>query len=127
MSYKTDYARVSGLGAGKTGVKHWWEMKLTSVALIPLTPLALWPLPGLIGAGERAAVIAAYRDPFPAVVMILFLAVTFRHLQQGLQVVIEDYVHDKTQRTVALLLNSLVCAFFGLSGVFAVAKIAFGG
>jgi Succinate dehydrogenase, hydrophobic anchor subunit len=69
----------------------------------------------------------AYRDPFPAVVMILFLAVTFRHLQQGVQVVIEDYVHDKMQRTVALLLNSLVCAFFGLSGVFAVAKIAFGG
>ena len=42
-----------------------------------------------------------YGHPFNAVVAILFLAVGFRHLQQGIQVVIEDYVHDKPLRVGA--------------------------
>lgn len=127
MSYRTDYARVAGLGAAKEGVKHWWEMKLTSIALIPLSIFALWPLGGLIGSGDPALAAEVYAAPWNAVMMVLFLAVTFRHLQQGVQVVIEDYVHDAGRRTIALVLNSLLCAFFGLSGVFAVLKIAFSG
>lgn len=127
MSFKTDYSRVAGLGSAKDGVKHWWEMKLTSIALIPLSIFALLPLGGMIGSGDPAVVAEVYAAPWNAVMMILFLAVTFRHLQQGIQVVIEDYVHDPAQRTIALVLNSLLCAFFGLSGVFAVLKIAFSG
>lgn len=124
MSYKTDYARVAGLGSAREGVGHWWAQRVTSVALIPLTLLALFPFARALGAG-REAVIATYADPFNAIVAILFLAVTFRHLQQGLQVVIEDYVHDKGLRTAALLANTFFCALFGLAGVFGVCRIAF--
>ena len=126
MTYKTDFARVAGLGSAKEGTGHWWGMRVTSVALIPLTVLAVIPLAQIIG-GPREAVMATYADPFNAIVAILFLAVTFRHLQQGLQVVIEDYVHGKAARTAALLGNTMFCAVFGLTGVFAVAKIAFAG
>ncbi len=126
MSYKTDYARVAGLGSAKDGVKHWWEMKLTAVALIPLSLWALITLAGAIGQGREAAV-AALSAPFDAVMMILFLAVAFRHLQQGLQEVIVDYVSDHGMRLAALIANALFCAFFGFAGVFAVAKIAFAG
>ncbi|MEM6438438.1 MAG: succinate dehydrogenase, hydrophobic membrane anchor protein [Pseudomonadota bacterium] len=127
MSFKTDYSRVAGLGSAKEGVKHWWEMKLTSIALIPLSIFALAPLSGMIGSGDAAVVAEVYAAPWNAVMMILFLAVTFRHLQQGIQVVIEDYVHDARWRTLSLVLNSLFCAFVGMSGVFAVLKIAFSG
>ena len=124
MSYNTDYARVDGLGAAREGVGHWWAQRVTSVALIPLTLLALFPFARALGAGHEA-VIATYADPFNAIVAILFLAVTFRHLQQGLQVVIEDYVHGKALRTAALLANTFFCALFGLAGVFGVCRIAF--
>ena len=66
-----------------------------------------------------------YGHPFNAVVAILFIAVGFLHLQQGMQVVIEDYVHDKPLRTLLLLANLLLTAAFGFTGIFAVAKIAF--
>jgi succinate dehydrogenase / fumarate reductase membrane anchor subunit len=125
MSYKTPMGRVIGLGSAHEGVEHWWSQRVTSIMLIPLTVLAVVPLGRSIGAGLDA-VKATYGDPWNALVMILFIAVTFRHLQQGLQVVIEDYVHDKPWRTGLLLANTAFCWLFGLTGVFGAAKLAFG-
>lgn len=124
MSYRTPMSRVIGLGSAKDGVEHWWGQRVTSVALIPLTLLAVLPLGRSIGAGLDV-VRATYASPFNALVMVLFIAVTFRHLQQGLQVVIEDYVHSKSWRTGLLLANTAFCAVMGLAGVFGVASLAF--
>lgn len=128
---KTPMNRVLGLGSAKDGVHHWWTHRLTSVALVPLFFLFLLPFLEMFSVGAdaagRAAVLAAYANPFNAIVAILFIAVGFHHLAQGLQVVIEDYVHAKKARTALLVSNSLLCFAFGAAGVFAVAKIAFGG
>lgn len=124
MSYRTDRARVSGLGSAKEGTGHWWSQRLTSVALIGLTLLFIGPFVSALGSGYEE-VRATYANPFNAIVAILFLGVTFLHLQQGLQVVIEDYVHAKPTRTGLLLANTFLTWAFGLAGVFAVLKIAF--
>lgn len=124
MSYRTDKSRVLGLGSAKEGTGHWWSQRLTSVGLVPLTILFVFPFVRSLGA-DFEVVRATYAHPFHAIVAILFLAVTFYHLQQGLQVVIEDYVHHKPLRTAALLANTLSTWALGLTGVFAVAKIAF--
>ena len=71
--------------------------------------------------------LALYRNPFHALVAVLFLGVGFHHLAQGLQVVIEDYVHARGWRTALLLGNTMFCIAFGLAGVFAVLKIALTG
>jgi succinate dehydrogenase / fumarate reductase membrane anchor subunit len=126
MSYRTPMSRVIGLGSAKDGVDHWWDQRLTAIAMIPLTLLAIFPLADAIGS-DLETVRAIYAEPFNALVMILFVAVTFRHLQLGLQVVIEDYVHGEPWRTGALLANKAFCAVMGLTGVFGVAKIAFTG
>jgi len=124
MSFRTDRARVSGLGSSGSGSHHWWSQRVTAVALVLLAPLFALPFARALG-GAHADVLALYAHPFHAVVAVLFIAVAFRHLQQGLQVVIEDYVHDKAWRTALLLGNTMFCAAFGLAGVFAVLKIAF--
>lgn len=124
MSYRTARARVTGLGAAHGGVHHWWTQRITSVALIPLTVLFVVPFAQVLGDGYEA-VRALYSHPFHAIVAVLFLSVSFHHLAQGLQVVIEDYVHAKAWRTGLLIANSLFCAALGVAGVFAVLKIAF--
>ncbi len=124
MSYRTDRQRVSGLGTAGEGTGHWWSQRVTSIALIPLTFLFVFPFARALG-GEFARVREIYANPFHALVAILFLVVTFYHLQQGLQVVIEDYIHAKPARTALLLGNMLLCWVLGLAGAFAVAKIAF--
>lgn len=124
MSFKTPKGLAAGLGSAGTGTHHWWTQRISSVALVPLTIFAIFPFARALG-GEHADVLATYANPLNAIVAILFLAVTFHHLMQGLQVVIEDYVHHKGWRTGLLLGNTMFCAAFGLAGIFAVLKIAF--
>ena len=124
MSFKTDKARVLGLGSAKDGTSHWWNQRLTSIALIPLMLLFIFPFAANLGA-DYETVRQTYGNPFHAIVAILFIAVGCLHLQQGLQVVIEDYVHDRPIRTASLLANTLLTWALGLTGVFAVAKLAF--
>jgi succinate dehydrogenase / fumarate reductase, membrane anchor subunit len=124
MSYRTDRARVTGLGSAKEGTGHWWSQRITSIALVPLTLLFLFPFIRALGA-DHEVVRATYASPFNAIVAVLFIGATFLHLQQGLQVIIEDYVHGKAARTASLLANTLLTWAFGLAGVFAVLKIAF--
>ncbi len=124
MSYKTDYARVHGHGAAGEGVGHWWAQRVTSIALIPLMLLFIIPFGRALGGGYDAFV-ATYSNLWHALVAVLFIAATFAHLQQGLQVVIEDYVSGKAARTAALLVNTLLCWAIGAAGVLSVATILF--
>ena len=126
MNFRTSRARVSGLGSAGLGTQHWWAQRVSSVALVPLAVLFLVPFAGALG-GEHAEVLALYRHPFHAIVAVLFLGCAFYHLLLGIQVVVEDYVHDKAWRTALLLGNSMFCWTFGLAGIFAVLKIAFTG
>ena len=124
MSFKTPKGLATGLGSAGTGTHHWWQHRISSVMLIPLTILFLFPFADVLGEPIEE-VYEVYSNPFNAVIALLFIATMFHHLMQGLQVVIEDYVHHKGVRTIMLMGNTAFCALFGLAGAFAVLKIAF--
>lgn len=123
MKYQTDRSRAHGLGSAKEGSDHWWQQRVTAVALIPLGVLFIFPLATIIGDGH-AAVLAHFGHPLNAIIAGLFLLVAFNHLRLGLQVVIEDYVHG-AMFTIMMLANTLFCGAFAFAGIFAIAKIAF--
>lgn len=124
MQFRTDRQRVQGLGASGDGVGHWWSQRITSIALVPLTIVFIFPFVQALGS-DFERVREVYSHPFNAVVAILFFAVGFRHLQQGIQVVIEDYVHDKPLMVGLQLANTLLTFAFAMTAIFAVAMIAF--
>ncbi len=124
MGYRTDYARVHGHGAAGEGVGHWWRQRLTSIALLPLTLLFVFPFGRALGGGHEAFV-ATYSNLWHALVAVLFLIATFAHLMLGLQVVIEDYVSNKAARTAALIASTLLCWGLGIAGVLSVATVLF--
>ncbi|MGG7564751.1 succinate dehydrogenase, hydrophobic membrane anchor protein [Rhodovulum sp. DZ06] len=126
MSFKTPRATVTGLGSAKEGVHHWWAQRVTAVALVPLTVLFVFPFGQSLG-GSYEEALATYQNPFHAIIAVLFIAVAFRHMALGLQVVIEDYVHAPAIRTASLLANTLLCTLFAVTGVLGVAKVFFGG
>ena len=122
MGFRTDYARVQHLGSAHEGVGHWWGQRISSLALIPLTPLFVIPFGRALGGGFEA-IHATYSNWGNALVAVAFLLVSFWHLAQGLQVVIEDYVPQKGLRLGLLLANTLLCGAFALAGVVAVLSI----
>ena len=123
---RTPLGRVRGLGSAKEGVQHWWLQRITALALVPLTIWFVSSLVALAGA-EHIDVIAWLRSPVVAISMVLLVAVTFHHAQSGLQVVIEDYVHEEGTKLALILTVKAAALIATLVGVFAVLKVAFRG
>ena len=125
-SLATPLARVRGLGAAGEGAHHWWLERLTSLStllLIAWLGVSLLRLPDL---GYRT-VNVWLSDPFVAVPMLLLIVSTFWHLKLGLQVVVDDYVHDEGNRYFSLVLINFLSILAGALALFAVLRIAFAG
>ena len=123
MTMRSALGRARGLGSARQGVQHWWAMRASAAALVPL---CLWLTASLIAlAGADHARFASWvAYPFNAVALLLLLGVAFYHLKVGLDVVIEDYVHTEWRKVaVATLTTFAVVAAAAASG-FAVLKLA---
>ena len=124
MSLRSPLGRVRGLGSAKDGTGHWWAQRLTSLALIPLTLWFCAAVVSLAGA-DHAAVAAWAGSPVVAGLLILLITATFYHAYLGLQVVIEDYVHNEMAKIVGLLLTQAAAIILALTGVLSVLLLMF--
>ena len=124
MTMRTPLSRVRGLGSAKDGTHHWWMQRLSAVALVPLTVWFVISMISFAGA-DHAAVSAWLAQPLSAVLMLLLVVATFYHLQLGVQVVIEDYIHGEAAKIACLVGLKLLSFALGVAGVFAVLKVAF--
>ena len=125
MSLRSDLGRVRGLGSAKEGTSHWWAQRLTAVALVPLSVWFVWSAINLVGV-DHIGFKNWLNENANLVLMILFVGSLFYHMQLGLQVVIEDYVHGEKKKVTSLVLNLFVALFFGVSSIVALLKVAFG-
>ena len=123
MSFRTGYARVLGLGSAREGSHHWWQQRLTAIGLLVLSVPFVIQFGSALGK-SRVDVLEIYSGSWNALVAILFIGVGFLHLKQGLQVVIEDYVHNRKALTVLAILNTLVCWGMAIIGIYAIARIS---
>ncbi len=101
-SMQTPLAAVRGLGSAKSGLHHWWNQRMTAVAMVPLV---IWMVSLCIlmtGASYQDALSIA-SHPANATVLILFVAVGFWHAILGLQVILEDYVAAEGLRLVLIV------------------------
>ena len=125
MNLRTPLSRVKGLGAAKEGANHWWNQRITAIALVPL---ALWLSfsVALMAVADHATVSAWIASPVSTVLMILMITLGFYHGYLGLQVVIEDYVANESLRFALMIAVALLTILFTAFGVVSVLKISFG-
>ena len=122
MAYLTDRKRAVGMGSAKSGTAHFWAMKVSSVALLILIPLFVFTFGAALG-GTYEEILAYYAKPFPALIAALTIAVGFKHFNDGVQVLIEDYVHGLSQK-VAIILMTCISYGAAAAGVFAIIRLA---
>jgi len=125
MSLRTPLARARGLGSAKEGTQHWWGQRVTAIALVPLT---LWFVISLmsVATADYATVTAWIGQPLNGIFLLLFLLVLFYHAYLGMQVVIEDYVHNEVVKLTSILVMKFVLALLAVAAVIAVVRIVLG-
>ena len=123
---RTPLARVRGLGSAREGTGHFWRVRLSSIALIPLSLFVIGWVLSLKGAGY-AEVHASLSQPLVALVVALFLVVSLDHMRLGMKDIIEDYAHGEGGKIALFVLNTFFSIAVGVVSLFALAKLAFGG
>lgn len=101
---RSPLGRARGLGSARAGSAHWWAQRLTALALVPLSLWFICAAIRLTGASRDDVERWLHHQPVPLVLMLCLVIATFYHLQLGLQVVIEDYVHKDALRLASTLL-----------------------
>jgi len=123
---RTPLSRARGLGSAKQGVHHWWAQRITAIALIPL--VAWFAISLIMMSGADYNVVRAWiGSPVVMVLLTLTFVVGLHHGQLGMQVVIEDYVHNDGVKLALIVLMRFIAVLFGLAGIVAVLRIGFGG
>ncbi len=107
------------------GTGHFWVQRLTAIALIPLTIWFCFSLASLPRM-SYANLSAWMQSPFSAAMMILVIAVGLYHAKLGLQVIAEDYIADRSIRTIVIAAVTMICALFAVIGIVSVLKLSFG-
>ena len=99
MSMLNPIARARGHGSAKEGVHHWYAQRASAVLLIFLLGWLIFSIYSLAGGGYEASR-AFIANPVNASFLGLLLVVVLYHAMLGLQVVIEDYVHNPAAEVV---------------------------
>jgi succinate dehydrogenase / fumarate reductase membrane anchor subunit len=126
MGNGTGIGRVRGLGSAKHGAQHWLVQRYTAAGNLLLVLWLIFSLLSLSGL-DYDSVTGWIAQPLVAVPLMLMLVSIFWHLRLGMQVMLEDYVHDKGLAFLSMLLLNFYAIGGAAAGIFAIAKIAFMG
>jgi succinate dehydrogenase / fumarate reductase membrane anchor subunit len=119
MDYRSPLAKVRGLGSAKAGTSHWWMLRITSVALIPLSFWLIIFLDLSLNAPYQETV-EWLASPLNTLGIVAWLLAVFYHTALGLQVVIEDYVAAEGFKIVAVWTVNLSFLLLALAALIAV-------
>jgi succinate dehydrogenase / fumarate reductase, membrane anchor subunit len=125
VSLRSPLGRALGLGAAGHATHHWWQQRVTAVAL---AVLGAWFAICLLGLdlANRAALVGWIGRPLNAALLALLVLTAAWHSQLGTRVIVEDYIKGalKVPLLVALQFMHAIAAAVG---VIAVLQIAIGG
>lgn len=124
-SMRTPLGRVRNLGAAHSGTSDFWRQRVTGVALVLLMIPVLVIIMMLLGRNQAGAAQILGSLPI-AVILLLFIAASAWHMKIGMQVVIEDYVHNEKLKLVSIMLNNFFSVAVALASTYAILKLSSG-
>ena len=124
-SMRTPLGRVRNLGAAHSGTSDFWRQRITGVAMTLLMIPGLVIIMMLLGRNQVYAAQTLSSIPV-AVILLLFIFACAWHMKIGMQVVIEDYVHNEKLKLVSVMLNNFFSVAVALASTYAILKLSSG-
>ena len=124
-SLRTPLARVRNLGSGHSGTRDFWRQRLTAVAMALLIVPVIVIVLTLVGSNQAGAKQIFSSLPI-AIIMLLFIVASAWHMKIGMQVVIEDYVHNEKIKLASMMANNFFCIAVALASIYAILKMSSG-
>ena len=125
VSMRTPLARVKGLGASGHGVEHWWIHRMTAVSNVPLI-VSFVIIVAALAFRPWVEAVAIVSHPLVALLLVLAVLSVTNHMRLGMQIIIEDYVHDKGLKIAAVIANNFYAMVIAVACLWAILKISFG-
>ena len=122
---RTPLARAKGLGAAGHGAGHWWLHRMTAVSNVPLIIAFVIIVANIAGRPYEEAM-SIVSHPLVAILLILAVVSVTNHMRMGMQIVIEDYVHDKGWKIAAVMANNFYAVVIAVACLFAILKVSLG-
>ncbi|MGX9424296.1 MULTISPECIES: succinate dehydrogenase, hydrophobic membrane anchor protein [Bradyrhizobium] len=122
---RTPLGRVRNLGASHSGTTDFWRQRLTAVAMTLLIVPVLFVVLTLVGRNHAGATQILGSLPI-AIILLLFIVASTWHMKIGMQVVIEDYVHNEKLKLAGIMANNFFCAAVALASIYALLKLSSG-
>ena len=124
-SMRTPLGRVRNLGASHSGTKDFWRQRITAVAMVLLIVPVIVVVMMLLGSNHATAT-QTLGSPPVAIVLLLFIVASTWHMKIGMQVVIEDYVHNEQLKLAAIMANNFFSFAVALASIYAILKLSSG-
>jgi succinate dehydrogenase / fumarate reductase membrane anchor subunit len=122
---RTPLGRVRNLGSAKSGTSDFWRQRVTAIATALLTIPVIIIVLSLAGR-NHAATAQILGSPLVAIIFALFIIAGVVHMKIGMQVIIEDYVHDEKIKLVAIIANIFFSTAVALASLYAILKLSSG-
>ena len=124
-SMRTPLARVRSLGSSHSGTSDFWRQRLTAVAMTVLIVPVIVVVLMLLSSNQAGAKQIFSSLPI-AIIMLLFIVASAWHMKIGMQVVIEDYVHNEKIKLASVMANNFFCIAVALASIYAILKMSSG-
>lgn len=124
-SMRTPLGRVRNHGSSHSGTRDHWRQRLTAVAMLLLLIPVIFIVMSLLGRNQAGAA-QILGSPVVAITLLLFIIASVVHMRIGMQIVIEDYVHDEKLKLVSIMGNNFFSAVIALASAYAIFKLSSG-
>ncbi|MBR0773773.1 succinate dehydrogenase, hydrophobic membrane anchor protein [Bradyrhizobium diazoefficiens] len=124
-SMRTPLGRVRNLGAAHSGTGDFWRQRMTGVAMVLIMIPAIAVIMMLFGRNQAFAAQTLGSLPI-AIIMLFFIVASTWHMKIGMQVVIEDYVHNEKLKLAVIMLNNFFSIAVALASIYAILKLSSG-
>ena len=119
---KSCLKKVIKMQSKSNGVVHWKLQRISAIAMIPLV---IWFVSSLVFSLTNTydQSVSWLQSPLNATGLVLLFGTLYFHAASGLQVVIEDYVHNEGLKIMSLILIKLLAVLLGVLSILCVLKI----